>query len=52
MTVEQNIVHAETGEVLASGQVILVAFDYHANKTMPIPDVMREKISEFEGLNV
>ena len=52
MTVEQNIVHAETGEVLATGQVILVAFDYHANKTMPIPDVMREKISEYEGLQV
>src|SRR3990172_8607581 len=47
MTVEQNIVHAETGEVLASGQVILVAFDYHTNKSLPIPDVMREKISKF-----
>jgi acyl-CoA thioester hydrolase len=52
MTVEQNIVHAETGEVLASGQVILVAFDYHTNKSLPVPDVMREKISEFEGLEV
>jgi len=52
MTVEQNIVHAESGEVLASGQVILVAFDYHTQKTIPVPDVMREKISEFEGLEV
>ena len=50
MTVDQNIVHAETGEVLASGQVILVAFDYHTNKSLPIPDEMREKISMFEGL--
>ena len=50
MTVDQNIVHAETGEVLASGQVILVAFDYHTNKSIPISDVMREKISKFEGL--
>jgi len=50
MTVEQNIVNAETGEVLASGQVILVAFDYHTNKSLPVPDVMREKIAEFEGL--
>jgi len=50
MTVEQNIVHAETEKVLASGQVILVAFDYHANKSIPIPDVMRRKIAEFEGL--
>ena len=50
MTVDQNIVHAETGEVLASGQVILVAFDYHTNKSIPISDAMREKISKFEGL--
>ena len=50
MTVDQNIVHAETGEVLASGEVILVAYDYHAQKSVPIPDVMREKISEFERL--
>jgi acyl-CoA thioester hydrolase len=52
MTVEQNIVHAGTGEVLASGQVVLVAFDYHTNKSMPIPNVMREKIAAFEGLEV
>ena len=50
MTMEQNIVHAESGEVLASGQVILVAFDYHQNKTIPIPDAWRETFSEFEGL--
>ena len=47
--VEQNIVHAESGEVLASGYVILVAFDYHKNETIPIPDVMRNTISEYEG---
>jgi acyl-CoA thioester hydrolase len=51
MTVEQNIVQAETGEVLASGQVVLVAFDYHTNKSTPIPDLMREKIAAFEGLS-
>jgi len=50
MTVEQNIVHAGTGEVLASGQAILVAFDYHKNKTIPIPDEWREVFSKFEGL--
>jgi len=52
LTVEQNIVHTESGEVLATGEVILVAFDYHQNTTISIPDVMREKISEFEGLKV
>ena len=52
MRVEQNIVHAESGDVLASGYVILVTFDYHAQKTIPVPDEMREKISKFEGLQV
>jgi acyl-CoA thioester hydrolase len=52
MRVEQNIVHAETGAVLASGYVILVAFDYHTNQTIPVPDVMRETISNFESLEV
>lgn len=50
ITVEHNIVHAESGEVLATGQVILVAFDYHQNKAIPIPDVWREKFSKFEGI--
>lgn len=50
MTAEQSIVHAETGEVFASGYVILVAFDYHTQTTIPIPDEMREKIIAFEGL--
>ncbi|GAB4419583.1 MAG: thioesterase family protein [Anaerolineales bacterium] len=50
MRVTQAIVHAESGETLASGYVILVAFDYRAGKTIPIPDVMRETIAKFEGL--
>jgi acyl-CoA thioester hydrolase len=52
LTVEQNIVQAESGEVLAAGRVILVAFDYHTNQSIPIPDMMREKISEYEGLEI
>jgi acyl-CoA thioester hydrolase len=50
MTVEQAILHAGNGERLASGQVVLVAFDYRANKTIPVPDGMREKIAQFESL--
>ncbi len=49
ITVEQKIVRAESGEVLATGQVILVAFDYHENKPTPIPDMMREAIENYEG---
>jgi len=50
MAMEQALVHCDTGQVLASGTVIVVAFDYAQNKSMRIPDEWREKISRFEGL--
>ncbi len=50
MKVEQAIFHAESGARLASGQVVLVAFDYRANKTIPIPEKMRERIAQFENI--
>jgi acyl-CoA thioester hydrolase len=49
MTVEQNVVNRETGEVLATGTVILVAFDYSEHKTMPVPGDWRRVITEYEG---
>ena len=52
MTWEQNIVDAETGRELAKGEVIVVAYDYRAGKTILIPQEWREKITEFEGLKV
>jgi len=50
ITMKHNIVHVESGEVLATGRVIVVTFDYHEKKPIPIPDRMREAISTFEGL--
>jgi acyl-CoA thioester hydrolase len=50
ITTEQCVMHAETGEVMASGTVVLVAFDYAAKKPMPVPDGWRKKLSEFERL--
>jgi len=50
MRVEQGIFHAESGEMLASGYVILVAYDYHARKTVPIPAKMRDNILNYEGI--
>ncbi|NOH01572.1 MAG: acyl-CoA thioesterase [Chloroflexi bacterium] len=52
LTVEQCVMHAETGKVMASGTVILVTFDYEGLKTIAVPDEWRKKISEFESLNV
>ena len=50
LTIAQNIVHAETGEILASGEVIGVTFDYQTEKTIPIPEAWREVIRKFEGM--
>jgi len=52
MTWEQNIADGETGRELAKGEVIVVAYDYHSEKTVPIPHAWREKISTFERLSV
>ena len=52
MTWEQNVVDADTGKELAKGLVIMVAYDYRAEKTILIPQEWREKITEFEGLKV
>ncbi len=50
MTVEQNIVDAASGKEMARGEVIVVAFDYRNQKTIPVPEEWREKISRFEGI--
>jgi acyl-CoA thioester hydrolase len=50
VTVEQNILDAVTGEELAKGEVVMVAFDYRNKTTIRIPDKWREVISEYEGL--
>ena len=52
MTWEHNIVDAETGKELARGEVIVVAYDYQAEKTVSIPQEWREKISKFENMPV
>jgi acyl-CoA thioester hydrolase len=52
MTWEQNIVDADTGKELAKGEVVIVTYDYKEEKTIPIPQDWREKIIEFEGLNI
>jgi acyl-CoA thioester hydrolase len=52
MTWEQNIVDTEFGRELAKGEVVVVAYDYKKEKTIPIPQEWREKIIQFEGLKV
>jgi acyl-CoA thioester hydrolase len=51
MKVAQNIVNRESGQVYASGEVILVAYDYHQETSIPVPEDWRRTISEFEEFN-
>ncbi len=50
MTSEYRIIDGATGEELATGSSVLVAYNYHTGETMPIPQAWRELIMEFEGL--
>jgi acyl-CoA thioester hydrolase len=52
MTWEQNVVDVESGKELAKGEIVIVAYDYKQEKTIPIPEEWREKITEYEGLKV
>ncbi len=53
MTWEQNIVEdADSGREIAKGEVVMVTYDYRAEKTISIPQKWRKKIMEFEGLKV
>jgi len=52
MTWEQNVVDADTGKELAKGEIIMVTYDYHEEKTILIPQEWRGKIIAFENLSV
>jgi len=48
MHVSQRIKNANNDQEFASAEVVLVAFDYHIEQTVVIPDRWRKTISEFE----
>jgi len=50
MTSEYVILDADSGQELASGSSVLVAYDYRNGQTLPISDEWRRVIGEFEGL--
>ena len=49
---EQNIVYADTEKELARGEVVIVTYDYRTEKTIPIPQEWRDRITAFEGFKV
>ncbi len=52
ITIEQSVVDETTGQSFASGTVVLVAYDYRNHKTIPVPNRWREKMIQFEGLQI
>ena len=50
ITVEQCVMDAKTGKLMASGTVVMVTFDYEGLKTIPVPEEWKQKISAFEGI--
>lgn len=50
MKMEYRLEDARQGTLLATGATTLVAYDYHAGRSMPIPDAWRKTISKYEGM--
>ena len=44
-----QIVEDGTRRLIAEGRSVQVTFDYKANKKIPLPDAVRDRILEFEG---
>ena len=49
MTMEHCIISDALGAVAADGDSTLVAFDYLSNKSVPLPEAMRQAIGKIEG---
>ena len=50
LTMEYCLEDGLTGQELASGSTVLVTYDYHSGRTIPLPTEWRETITQFEGL--
>jgi acyl-CoA thioester hydrolase len=45
-----TIEDADTGQEMAAGRTIQVAYDYQANQTIPVPEAWSRAVAGFEGL--
>lgn len=51
ITFEYRLEDADSGQLLATGEVVGVTYDYHSHQTLPVPADWRRKISAFEGVD-
>lgn len=50
LAMDYRLEDGQTGQELATGSTVLVAYNYRSGQTIPIPPKWRETISHFEGL--
>jgi acyl-CoA thioester hydrolase len=50
IVLEQCVMDADTGKIMASGTVVMVTFDYKELKSIPVPAEWKKKFNEFESL--
>jgi acyl-CoA thioester hydrolase len=50
LTLAASIRDRDTGQEMAVGQTVLVAYDYVAEASQPIPEHWREAINAYEGM--
>ncbi len=50
LTFEYQLEDDATHAALAKGETVMVAFDYHQNSSIPVPEAWREKIALYEGI--
>ena len=50
MVFEYQITEDSSGAVLAKAETVMVAYDYHAHQSIPVPETWREKIGAYEGI--
>jgi acyl-CoA thioester hydrolase len=51
LTYDYQIIDDASGDVLAKAETVMVAFDYNAHHSIPVPQSWREKIAVFEELD-
>jgi acyl-CoA thioester hydrolase len=47
---QYRLEEADTGQLFADADTVMVAYDYHSLGSIPIPDDWRAKIAAFEGI--
>ncbi len=51
MVFEYEVIEEESGSVLVKAETVMVAYDYHTHRSIPVSAAWRERIGEYEGVN-